>query len=68
MNTTTVKAKRETGNGAPWMPDYEYECSKGHKIGASKPVADCPVFRKGHKCEGTLTRVGKGSGKRGSHG
>lgn len=43
----------------PWTPDYEYECPKGHAIGASRPVTRCPLAT----CGRELRRVGKGSRK-----
>ncbi len=42
---------------AKYEPPFQYECSGGHEIGSSKPVAACPVA----KCEGTLKRFGTGS-------
>jgi len=42
-----------------------YECSKGHMIQTNQTLGtdmpQCPVYRKGHPCTGTMKRVGPGA-------
>lgn len=43
------------------LPDFEYQCSEGHTLGADKPITKCPVYWRGSPCKGELRRFGKGS-------
>lgn len=43
------------------MPDFEYVCSEGHSLAANHRITLCPACVHGEPCQGTLTRVGKGS-------
>ena len=60
-------AKADAGpNSQKYEVPFEYQCTNGHIIGASKPIEVCPSYIHGSPCAGTLVRFGKGSGT-GSH-
>jgi hypothetical protein len=52
-----IRQPKTLPGSAPWDPPYQYDCSRGHEIGSSKPVKTCPIA----KCDGTLKRFGTGS-------
>jgi hypothetical protein len=53
----TIRQPKPLPGSVPWDPPYQYDCSRGHEIGSSKPVKACPIA----KCDGTLKRFGTGS-------
>jgi hypothetical protein len=62
-------APRPTPNEVPYEPDFQYECDRCKVIVSPKKALktlECIAYRKGIRCEGTLKRFGKGTG-RGSH-
>lgn len=64
-----IKQQKNDANGAPWQPDFEYECDTCRCVVVpKKELTDlkCPSFRHGSPCTGKLSRFGKGTG-RGSH-
>lgn len=54
----TIRQPKPLPGEVPWDPPFQYHCSEGHEVHASKAVKACPAA----KCEGTLKRFGPGSG------
>jgi hypothetical protein len=62
-------APKATKNDAKYEPQFQYQCTKCRcTVSPKKALTNfaCPIFRKGHPCEGKLVRFGVGTG-RGSH-
>lgn len=59
--TVAFRAPRPTRNEVPWVPPFQYRCSRGHTIHADVECCHYPACSHGQSCDGELTRVGPGS-------
>lgn len=70
IKTVKFASAKKGPNDVEWEPDNQYECDTCKAVIETprplEPKLDCPSYRKGVPCEGTLVRFGKGAG-RGAH-